>query len=183
MLFADGQVVVIGQLMGGIVATLVAHARSDLVDRFVPVEAGVSPMAEADLVQLRAWFDSWPESFVDEGDASEFFGSDARSTPAWVEGLLKTPVGLVRRFDPDAMLETMRVMARTSRIVEWRDMSAPTTLIRATDSVISDRDIADMLAARPGVEPVEIENSGHDVHLEEPARVAAVLARLMDSDV
>ena len=41
--------------------------------------------------------------------------------------------------------------------------------------MISDRDIADMLAARPGVDLVDIEDSGHDVHLDQPARVAAVL--------
>lgn len=137
-------------------------------------------MSEADFVVLKAWFDRWPDSFVDEQEASEFFGSDARSTPAWVEGLAKTPAGFVRRFDPDAMLQTMRALASKSRLTEWQSITAPTTLIRATDSMISDRDIADMRAGRHGVELVDIEDSGHDVHLDQPARVAAILTRLME---
>lgn len=57
-------------------------------------------MIEADFTALRKWLNRWPDSFVDAADASEFFGSEARSTRAWVAGLAKTSAGLVRRFDP-----------------------------------------------------------------------------------
>lgn len=72
------------------------------------------------------------------------------------------------------MLKTMRALANTSRSQEWPEITAPTTLIRAMQSMISDRDIADMLATRRGVNLVQIDDSGHDVHLDQPARVAAV---------
>lgn len=178
--FATGPVLVVGQSIGGVVATLVAASRPDLVDHVVLIEAGIRPMAEADLEALAKWLDRWPARFADEDEAARFFGCDKRSTPAWVEGLARTPSGLERRFDPEMMLRTMLALASTSRVAEWSELSAPTTLIRAADSVIADGEIEEMVAARSNTQVIEIEDSAHDVHLDEPERVAAVLADLVE---
>lgn len=177
---ATRPVLVVGQSMGGIVATLVAFDRPDLMDRLVLIEAGIRPMKEAGFEQLGAWLERWPARFADEDEAARFFGYDNRSTPAWVDGLARTPSGLVRRFDPEAMLGTMRALASTSRAAEWREITVPTTLMRAAQSVIDDREIKEMVDARPNTQVIEIEDSGHDVHLDEPERVAAVLTDVME---
>lgn len=172
---AGGPVIVVGQSMGGLVATYLAASRPDLVHHLVLIEAGIRPMTQADFKALEGWFERWPERFADEDEAAQFFGLGKSSTPAWVDGLARTPEGLVRRFDPETLLTTMRVLASTSRTAEWREISAPTTLIRASDSVIADDEIGEMVAARPNTETFTIEDSGHDVHLDQPERVATVL--------
>lgn len=177
---AGGLVIVVGQSMGGLVATYLAASRPDLVHHLVLIEAGIRAMTETDFKALEGWFDRWPERFVDEEEAVEFFGSDKPSTPAWMDGLAKRPNGLVRRFDSETMLGAMRALASSSRAAEWRDISTPTTVIRSSDSVIGDDEIDEMVTARPTTDVIEIEDSGHDVHLDQPERVATVLADIAD---
>ena len=66
-----------------------------------------------------------------------------------LDGLAKRPNGLVRRFDSQTMLGAMRALASTSRGAAWRDISTPTTVIRASDSVIGDDEMDEMVTARP----------------------------------
>ena len=174
--FAKDKVIVVGQSMGGIVATFLAHSRPDLVSRLVLIETGMAAMSDAAFTHLERWFDTWPESFADRAEAAEFFGPDKRSTPAWIDGLEETDSGLVKRFDPSVMVETMRTLATTSRLPEWRSINVPTTLVVAPDSAIDEADIAEMLEAKPDTELFVSEDSGHDVHLDQPAQVAKLLA-------
>ncbi|HEX6221047.1 MAG TPA: alpha/beta hydrolase [Acidimicrobiia bacterium] len=176
-----GSVLVVGHSMGGLVVSVLAARRPDLVRHLVLIEAGFRPMTETDFKALEAWFDRWPARFADENTASSFFGHGKRSTPAWVDGLARTPHGLVRRFDPETMLRAMRALASTSRAAEWSEILVPTALIRATDSVITDDEIEEMVAARPDTQLVEIEDSGHDVHLDQPKQVADVLTDIVES--
>lgn len=178
--FAGRPVIVVGQSMGGLVSTYLAARRPDLVRHLVLIEAGIRPMRQADIKALEAWFDRWPARFADEEEAAQFFGSDKTSTPAWVDGLARTPKGLVRRFDPETMLTAMRALASTSRTAEWGEISAPTTLIRAGNSVITDDEIDEMVAAQPNTQVIEIEDGGHDVHLDQPKKVAALLADIAE---
>lgn len=170
--FSPDPVVVVGQSMGGIVATLLAHKRPDLVAGLVLVEAGMSALTPADLTDLEAWFDRWPECFVDEVEAAEFFGAYAASTRAWVDGLEPGPNGLSRRFDAVAMIETMNQLGSLGRWREWSELAAPTTLIRAERSFLDDDEVSRMIALRPETEVVVVDDSGHDVHLDGPRRVA-----------
>lgn len=174
--FADGPVVVVGQSMGGIVALLLAHARPDLVSHLVLVEAGVQAMTESDLESLAQWFESWPSRFVGRDDALAFFGQTMRSPAAWVDGLESTASGLVPRFDPAQMLDTMRSLAFTDRMDAWRALTMPTTLIVGADSFVSEAERAAMTEARPETSRVTIADSGHDVHLDQPDEVAGAIA-------
>ena len=173
-------VLVVGQSMGGLVASVLAAQRSDLVRHLVLIEAGVRPMTEIDFKALEAWFDRWPARFADEDEAATFFGYGKRSTPAWVDGLARTPHGLLRRFDPETMLRAMRALASTSRAAEWSEISAPITLIRAADSVITDDEVEEMVAMRPNTHVIEIEDCGHDVHLDQPKQVADLLTDIVE---
>ena len=132
-------------------------------------------MTGGDFHVLRSWFDSWPGSFADTEEVARFFGKDKPSSPAWVEGLATTPNGLVPRFDPPAMLATMRAQAGTSRAHEWSQLSVLTTLIRAADGVIADDEVEEMISTRPGLQVVEIDDSAHHVHLDQPDLVAGPL--------
>lgn len=173
--FAVGPIVAVGHSMGGIVATLLAHKRPDLVSQLVLIECGMSAMDADQLAGLEAWFGTWPEVFADEVEALEFFGSDTPATRAWIQGLRADSGGLRRRFEPAAMVETMRQLAATSRWREWSEIDVPMTLIRASLSSLSDSDVNWMLSRRPSTRMVLVDGSGHDVHLDRPEKVAAVL--------
>ena len=175
--FASGGAVVVGQSMGGIVATLLAHRRPDLVASLVLVEAGMSALTADGLAGVEAWFARWPEVFVDEADATEFFGLDAASTAAWVAGLEVGPHGLARRFDVEAMVEVMMQLAVPSRWREWSELDVPSSVVRAERSFIDDDEMERMRRARPDIEVVRVDDSGHDVHLDQPERVAATVQR------
>ncbi len=173
--FATGPVVVVGQSMGGIVATLLAHRRPDLVAGLVLIEAGMSALTADELAGLKAWFDRWPEVFVDEAEAAEFFGVGAPSTKAWVEGLEAGPRGLSRRFDAEAMIETMEQLTSRSRWREWSELEVPTILVRAERSLLDDNDVERMLSLSKATEVVVVDDSGHDAHLDQPERVAEIV--------
>jgi len=174
--------IVVGQSMGGVVSTLLAAEAPDLVRHLVLIEAGMDAMTDEDLDGLRNWFDSWPQPFADRKAASEFFGADAPSTPAWVDGLEKTADGLMARFDPSQMVDTMRSLASKSRHELFAKIEVPITLIRAQDSTISDEDVARMLEAQPQMGVTEIAESGHDVHLDQPELVAMAISRIVAED-
>ena len=178
--FAEAQVVVVGQSMGGIVATLFTHARPDLVGGLVLVEAGMESMDDDGLADLELWFKSWPEVFSDAAEAEEFFGTDARSTQAWVEGLKRTGSGLVARFDSQMMVETMRSLATEDRWSEWAEIDVPTRLIRGSSSMISDLDVDQMMNLRPHIELVIVDDAGHDVHLDQPEQLARIISEVAE---
>jgi pimeloyl-ACP methyl ester carboxylesterase len=178
--WGEGRVIVVGQSMGGIVATLVAAERPDLVDQLVLIEAGIRPMTATEFEALEHWLGRWPDRFADADEAATFFGEERRSTSAWVAGLEETTGGLVPRFEPRAMLETMRSLGASDRAVQWRQISVPTTLVVAEESAIGHDEIDDMIASRPETQVVEVAGSGHDVHLDRPEVVASVLTVLVE---
>lgn len=174
-------VVVVGQSMGGIVATLLACEEPDLVTHLVLIETGMDAVDDAALDDLRLLLDAWPDVFHDRAQAAGFFGVGAPSTSAWIDGLEETEAGLVKGFDPDHMVETMRSLGSDHRWREWESLRIPTTLIRASTSVITDDDVKRMLATRPTTQLSVVENSGHDVHLDQPAQVAAILSGVLSN--
>lgn len=176
-----GVVVVVGQSMGGIVAHLLAHKRPDLVSHLMLIEAGVSPMTEQDFAALGNWLDSWPERFSTEEESVDFFGPDRKSTPAWIAGLARSPEGLRPRFNPRHLLQTMRELATDSRHAEWDELPVPVTLMVGDGGFIGDDEQTAMLAARPDASLIRAADSGHDVHLDQPAVVAESITTILQS--
>jgi len=175
---ASGRVVVVGQSMGGLVAMGLAAQRPDLVEHLVLIEAGVRPMTEAEFSELQAWFDRWPASFTDRDEALAFFGVDRPSSTAWVDGLAVTHAGLRPRFDVGSMMRTMRALASTSGVARLSEITVPITLVKGSGGGIGDEEIAEMVVVQPDLGIVVIEDSGHDVHLDQPGAVAAILGRI-----
>jgi len=170
-----GAAIVVGQSMGSIVALRVAAQRPDLVSHLVMIEGGITRGDEAGQAALAEWFDSWPTVFADRAEAAAFFGADRPSTPAWVDGLKHTAKGLVARFDAQELLRGMASIGSADRGEIWKQVTAPTTIIVADAGMIGGADVERMLALRPDADLVRITDAGHDVHLDQPEQVAAVL--------
>lgn len=175
-------VVLVGQSMGGLVAMRVARDNPGLVAHLVLVESGIGAMTPDDRARLQKWFDRWPDVFDDADEATQFFGADRPSTPAWVAGLLPTPQGLHRRFDPAAMVKLMEDLAGPGSADVWRHLSAfgiPSTLILAERSIIADGEVDAMLEAHPATTLLRVADAGHDVHLDQPDAVARAVTNIV----
>ncbi len=173
---AGAPVAVVGQSMGGLVALRVAHRVPELVSHVVLVEADTGAMSSDSLTSLSQWFDRWPDAFATADEATQFFGSERPSTPAWVAGLRPTPDGLVRRFDAEALVTLMADLAGGGSADIWQELTVPATLILAEHGVTSDLEVAAMLDAQPDTTMVRVAGAGHDVHLDQPAAVAEAIA-------
>ena len=165
--------------MGGIVATLFANARPDLVAGLVLIESGMLPMNSDELDRLNRTLLEWPAPFKDTEAAAEFFGADAAATPAWIASLEPTPDGLQPRFDAAVMVTTMEELAGSDRWDEWKSISTPTLICRADQSSISDEDINGMKTLRPDVPVTVIAGAGHDIHLDQPQQLADLITRFV----
>ncbi|MEM8904191.1 MAG: alpha/beta hydrolase [Actinomycetota bacterium] len=169
---SPGPVVLCGQSMGGIVATLTAAAHPDLVDRLVLVESGMEAIDTAELDRLAGWLRSWPAVFADTDAAAGFFSMSDLSIAPWTGGLRPTGAGLARRFDPEALVRTITELGARDRWEEWASLRVPATLLVAEQGMIGDDEVERMGRLRPDVDVVVIGSSGHDVHLDRPAVVA-----------
>lgn len=172
------KVTLVGQSMGGIIATLVAAERPDTVDNLVLVDAGVSALEPDGLDRLGAWFDSWPDVFADADAARDFFGREAASTPQWVAGLERTDAGLVARFDAQQLLATIENLASSHHWDAWDHLEMPVVVLRASHGMLSEDDAQEMVDRNEHAELITV-FSGHDIHLDEPGFVASVLDRVV----
>lgn len=180
----DLPIVVVGQSAGGIVATLTAVRRPESVKALVLVEAGMAALQSSEAAKVAQWFESWSDGFADHDAASEFFGPDAPSTPAWVAGLDASSGRLRPRFTPQTVMVILRDLAARDRWTEWQRLTTPTLIVRATSGTIADADIEAMQRQRSATVVETAPDSGHDVHLDQPAwlakRIDSFLASLAE---
>jgi pimeloyl-ACP methyl ester carboxylesterase len=177
---ASSPVVLVGQSMGGVVATYVAGYRPDLVSSLVLIEAGMEAISEQQLNRLSQWFDSWSAGFRNESEAREFFDEDAPSTQAWVQGLENREGRLKGRFDQAQMVDLMRSLEAEPGWAEWAKIAADRVLVTASSSNLPDAEVERMLELAPETKHIKVSDSGHDVHLDQPEAVAAIIGQVLN---
>lgn len=163
-----GPVVLAGQSMGAHTAMLTAAQHPELVSRLIMLEGGVGGSTEDYPTRLGQWFASWPVPFPTRAAAVEFLDNTSLAH-AWSEDLELRDGGYWPRFDPDIMEAAIRPVAATAQWQDWQAVRAPTLLVRGAESRVPDDEISQMVHLRPDVEVVTIPDSGHDVHLDQPA--------------
>ena len=80
--------------------------------------------------------------------------------------------------DPDSMVETIRAVAAEPRDADWQAFTGPRTVVLAQRSFIDADDVARMATIAPRTTWHSVLESGHDVHLDRPDALAAVLIDL-----
>lgn len=171
----------VGQSFGGQVAFLAAAWRPELVSSLVVVEADPDGPSPEVLDRLAAWLGSWPRPFPNRLAALEFFGSSA-SGPAWVEGLEEREGGYWARFDTDVVLKALEALTVRSWWDDWVRITCPTWIVRSDGGALP-LELADKMAAElPNASVVTIPGAGHEVHLDQPERLAQVLMQIRDGD-
>jgi pimeloyl-ACP methyl ester carboxylesterase len=170
--------VLIGQSLGGHTAFLVAAARADLVRGLVIAEASPVEAKPGQPEEIRKLLSAWP-MFPSCDAAQEFFGGTPAGR-AWARNLDETEEGFLPSFEVDVMVEAI-AGAADARWDEWRQIQAPTLIVRGERGDLSDEESAEMVRALPIATLVTLPG-GHDVHLDEPeawrAAVESFLARL-----
>ncbi|MBT2380395.1 hydrolase [Streptomyces sp. CB00316] len=173
-----GQLVLVGQSMGGITALLTAAAHPELVRALVLVEAGPDGPSPSLPDTIGAWLDSWPVPFPDAEAAAAFFGGGAAGR-AWAAGLVPGPGGLHPRVDRDVMVASVQENAHRDYWDAWDEVRCPVLVVRAGKGMLKQQEADRMAERRPGTRIVVVPDAGHDVHLDAPGAVFGEVAAFL----
>jgi pimeloyl-ACP methyl ester carboxylesterase len=171
-------VAVVGQSLGGLTALLLAAEHPDLVRGIVVIEAtpAADPGAPA---RLRAWLESWPVPFATRRDAADFFGGESATANAWAAGLEERQDGLWPSFDPDVIVDILAKASGRSYWDQWSRITCPALVVRGQSGWMSEDETRRMLEELPNARLAEIQDAGHDVHLDQPDQWHAVLGEFL----
>jgi pimeloyl-ACP methyl ester carboxylesterase len=172
--------VLVGQSLGGHTAMLTAAAHPGLLRALVLVEAGAGgPNPPSVATGIAAWLDSWPVPFATLRAAEEFF-TGQQMPAAWASGLQERDGRWWPSFERDVMVECLAENATRSWWSEWARIDCPTLLVLGERGIIPAADIDQMLRLRPDTVATTVPAAGHDLHLEQPDALHAVLTDFLD---
>jgi pimeloyl-ACP methyl ester carboxylesterase len=160
--------VLIGQSFGGLIAFRLAARRPDLVCGLVVAEA--TPAEDpGGAVAVRSWLASWPLPFPSAEHALAFFGGDTLWARAWRDGLEPCAGGLRPAFEAEVLLDALEQANANGYWDEWAGVRCPALVVRASEGAPRDQ-VQRMVDLLPGAQLAEIDDAGHDLHLDQPER-------------
>ncbi|MFD7863292.1 alpha/beta fold hydrolase [Streptomyces sp. NPDC059783] len=173
--------VVVGQSMGGHTALLTAAAHPEHVGALVLVEAAAGRTDPATPREIGEWLDTWPKPFPSYEDAVRFHGGGALGE-GWAAGLEERNGGWWPRFDRDVMVASITELTRRAVWEEWEAVRCPALLVLGQSGILPPAAADAMRGRRPRTRAVCVPGAGHDVHLERPEALYAVIAAFLDAD-
>jgi pimeloyl-ACP methyl ester carboxylesterase len=180
-------VVAVGQSFGGLTALSLAARHPALVRGVVLVEAtpegGDANEASEAAATVGAGLRSWPVPFASLVAASDYFADRYGSGEvgaAWAAGLEERPDGLWPRFDAGVLERMLAEGLSLSSWSEWERLSVPALVVRGERGIVDGSTATRMLERLPRAELREIQNAGHDAHLEQPRAWEAELTAFLD---
>ncbi|WP_331723543.1 alpha/beta hydrolase (plasmid) [Streptomyces sp. NBC_00868] len=169
--------VLVGQSLGGHTAMLTAAAHPDLVRGVVLVEAGAAAADPGTPQEIGDLLDSWPLPFPSLAAAREFLGSDA-----WAAGLEQRPDGWYPRFDRDVMVCAITENTTRAWWPEWERVTCPTLLVLGERGIIPPAESTRMLRrASAPTTAASVPATGHDVHLDDPTALHALVSTFLET--
>ncbi|WP_457519311.1 alpha/beta fold hydrolase [Streptomyces sp. TE33382] len=171
--------VVVGQSLGGHTAMLTAAAHPDRVRALVLVEAGPGSGDPRVPVEVGGWLASWPVPFTSREAAARFLGGGPVGD-AWAAGLEERDDGWWPRFDRDVMVRSLAENAQRPFWDEWEQVACPTLIVLAQSSFVPPPEVDAMLRRGPATVAASIPEAGHDLHLEYPGALCALLSDFLD---
>jgi len=171
---------VVGHSMGGRVALRFASLFPETTLSLTLEDSGMESNPSR-IQWIEKLLGSIPTPFPDRDSARKFFEERFKSDPmtgSFLHANLETlPDGTMNwKFHAPGMVETILTGRATSAMEEFTALKTPTLVVRGSRSEEFPRAEADrMVAARAGVNFVEIEGAGHFVHAEKPAEFSRAL--------
>lgn len=175
-----GRVSLVGHSMGGRNALEFAHLLPTRVETLVIEDIG--PEANTSSVQsIERLLSKVPTPFASREQAREFFQNEYpgligfHPQPDVISRFLHSNIAEVApgrwdwRFDRDGILESLQVGRNEDRWDQWRNLKMPVLLVRGAKSTeLTDETFQRMQRELPTAEAVEIADSGHWVHADQP---------------
>lgn len=174
------QCVLVGQSLGGLVALATAIQLPNVVTRLVLIEAGVRPITPEALSSVQKWLADFPSSFESLGSAEFFFGGTPLRKRTWAQGMSHDNDGYHPRFDRIYASHLIQAFGAIDRTRDWKSVKADALLIVATSGGLPEAEVSAMKEARPNTTLVHLDG-GHDIHLDQPAAVAAEIAHFLQT--
>ena len=115
---------------------------------------------------------SWPVPFGDHEAAAAYFRArfgEGAALP-WADGLEQRADGLWPRFDIDVMAQTLGEMQEPNTWPQWQAVTCPTLVLRAEHGVLDAEAVERMRVTRPEASVIEVADSQHDLHLDQPRK-------------
>lgn len=94
----------------------------------------------------------------------------------WAAGLEERQDGWWPRFEPELMVRSVVELSQRSFWPEWRQVSCPTLVVLGESGFFSADDAREIARERPNTTVVTVPGAGHDVHLERPDALRAIVA-------
>jgi pimeloyl-ACP methyl ester carboxylesterase len=166
--------VLLGQSLGGLTAILAAAEYPDMFSALIVVEAGPGGPYPDLQIEIGDWMDSWPLPFPDLDTAAAFLG-EGLVGHAWASSLEKRDDGWWPRFDRDVMVRSLTENATRDFWDEWDRVQCPTFAVYGENGIIQPEEINAMQRRRPGTGAITLPDAGHDLHLEQPETLVALI--------
>ncbi len=171
------RIILLGHSMGGRIAYSYAASHPDVVEKLVIVDMGPEIMSSGVLrvqtiVQAKDVFDS-PEEAFHWAHAQNPRPPEAEQRARTLANLKPREDGKwTWRYDP-ALREPNRPMPRPDPEAQWemlRKIKCPMLIVRGAESDILSREAAERMAREiPNARLVQVPNSGHGVHTDNPS--------------
>ncbi|MFC4562974.1 alpha/beta fold hydrolase [Nocardiopsis mangrovi] len=170
---------VLGHSMGGIVATLLAARRPDLVRALLVADIGMANHEP----EVRPVLDvsAWPARAASRDALDAAIGDSVSPAPGYfLDSAVESGDGWRLLFDPADMMASQRAFDG-AYWDEWAAGPQPALLMRGLDSfMLSAGTAARMAAARPGLRTVDFPGCGHWLDRDDPAAFADAVAAFLD---
>ncbi|MCJ0871712.1 alpha/beta fold hydrolase [Streptomyces sp. AP-93] len=180
--------VLVGQSLGGHTAMLTAAAHPDLVRGLVLVEAGAARADPGTPDEIGGWLGSWPLPFPTLAEARTFLTGQGLNGDAWAAGLEQRAEGWYPRFERSVMVAAITENSTRDWWPQWRAVRCPTLLVIGEKGIVPPEESIRMLESADPADPadpstlttaVSVPGSGHDVHLDRPAVLHALLSAFL----
>ncbi|MGW6703881.1 alpha/beta fold hydrolase [Streptomyces sp. NPDC054956] len=171
--------VLVGQSLGGHTAMLTAAAHPDLVRGLVLVDAGAAAADPDTPEKIGGWLDSWPVPFPSTAAAQAFFTGEGMNGEGWAAGLEQRVDGWHPRFERSVMVGAISENGTRDWWPQWQQVRCPALLVIGEEGFMQPEESIRMLdSADPSTRmtAVSVRNSGHDVHLDQPAVLHTLLS-------
>ncbi|MER7516993.1 alpha/beta hydrolase [Streptomyces sp. NPDC126499] len=159
----------------GPIAAPNAVAARNAIAAAVLVEAGPGGADPAVLAGVGDWLRAWPVPFPDREAAVAHLGGGPVGE-GWADGLEERDGGLWPRFDPEIMVASLAESAGRTWWEEWAAIDVPVLTVLAQNGIVSDEEYDEMARRLPGLRGVCVPGTGHDLHLERPDVLHALIA-------
>lgn len=176
---------IVGHSMGGRVALHFAHLYPAHTLTLTMEDSGAESNPDR-INWIKGLLASVPTPFREREEAKRFFEENFRDDPmtgSFLHANLEAKENgeFDWRFHAPGMIETVAKGRAFDAMKEFRELAAPTLLVRGGRSREFPRDEAErMAAARSNVKLVEIAGAGHYVHAEKPAEFSAALKEFLE---